>query len=208
MLIGLIVSSVLYLRSERERTAAMRMNYIANVAAADMALRLADVPTAQNRLLRTDPAMRSFEWGLLWHRSDSSLATLYTDSLSRPCPGCATRLCRSPTTLRGSDWGSGDAIHVSNAQTYAPIQVHGGFGTVLAIARDGRDVLAFRRKSLSLIDLASEAVLANLKFGEDDEFDLRVRDVSPSGAQIATGTSEGRFRVWDVASAAGIKWTG
>jgi len=81
MLVGLVISSLLYLRSERQRTAAMHMNYVANMATADLALRLADVPTAQNRLLRTDPAMRGFEWRLLWRRSDPSLATLYTDSL-------------------------------------------------------------------------------------------------------------------------------
>ena len=49
--------------------------------AAGLALKLVDVPTVQNRLLRCDPAMRGFEWWLLWGRSDSSLATLYTDSL-------------------------------------------------------------------------------------------------------------------------------
>jgi uncharacterized PurR-regulated membrane protein YhhQ (DUF165 family) len=34
MLVGLVVSSVLYLRSERQRAAAIRSNYVANLAAA------------------------------------------------------------------------------------------------------------------------------------------------------------------------------
>src|SRR5207249_549201 len=79
--VGLVISTVLYLRSEGQRREAVRMDYAANVAAAGLALKLVDVPTVQNRLLRCDPAMRGFEWWLLWGRSDSSLATLYTDSL-------------------------------------------------------------------------------------------------------------------------------
>ena len=199
MLVGLVISSLLYLRSERQRTAAMHMNYVANMAAADLALRLADVPTAQNRLLRTDPAMRGFEWGLLWRRTDPSLATLYTDSLfahdaTDALPGFA--FSSAPQRVY---WGSGDAIHVWNAETYAPVRVHGGFGTVLAIARDGRDVLAFKLSSLSLLNLKSGAVRAKPELGEADH--LTAVELSPSGGQIATGTYDSRFRVWDVSSA-------
>ena len=198
MLIGLIVSSVLYLQSERERTAAMRMNYVANVAAADMALRLADVPTARNRLLRTDRPMRGFEWGLLWRRSDPSLATLYTDSLfahvESALPGFG--FSRDPDRVY---WVSGDAVHVWSAATYAPVQVHGGFGTVLAIARDASKVLAFKLGTLSLLDLESGAVRAKPALGETDH--LTYGELNPSGDQVASGTYGGRLRVWDVASA-------
>ncbi len=207
MLVGLVISSLLYMRSERQRTAAVHMNYVASMAAADLALRLADVPTAQNRLLRTDPAMRGFEWGLLWRRTDPSLATLYTDSLfahvTDELPGFA--FSSAPQRVY---WGSGDAIHVWNAETYAPVRIHGGFGTVLAIARDGKEVLAFKLNSLSLLDLESGAVRANPELGEADHScdhpcgaDLIDAELSPSGGQIATGTYDGRFRVWDVSSA-------
>jgi WD40 repeat protein/serine/threonine protein kinase len=202
MLIGLVISSFLYLRSERQRTVALHLNYVASIAAADLALRLADVPTAQNRLLRTDPAMRGFEWGLLWRRSDPSLATLYTDRLFAHAreglqPGFA--FTHAPERVY---WGMGDTVHVWNAATYAPIQVYGGFGAVLAIARDGADVLAFKLGSLSLIAPASGAVRTNPKFAQADK--LTGAELSPSGGQVATGTFDGRFRVWDVSSARNV----
>jgi serine/threonine protein kinase/WD40 repeat protein len=198
MLVGLVVSSVLYVRSERQRAAAIRSNYVANLAAADLAVRLVDVPTAQNRLLRTDASMRGFEWWLLWRRSDPSLATLYADSLFASAadnqPGFA--FSGDPQRIY---WGFGNAVHVWNAATYTPIRVYGGFGTLAAIGRDGSEVLASKPGSLSLIDLASGTVQAKLEFLEEDR--LTEAKLSPSGRQVASGTFHGRFRVWDSASA-------
>ena len=194
MVAGLVVSSLLYLRSERQRTDALRKDYAANLAAAGLALKLVDVSTAQNRLLRCDPRLRGFEWWVLWGRSDSSFATLYTDSLfadvTYPRPGMAFSDDR-----RRIYWGFGNAVHAWDASTYGPIQVYGGFGSLVAISRDGSQVLASTPGLLSLVDSTSGTVRASLKFPGDDR--LTGAALSPSGGRIAAGTFPSRFRVWD-----------
>jgi eukaryotic-like serine/threonine-protein kinase len=194
MVAGLVVSSLLYLRSERQRTEALRKDYAANLAAAGLALKLVDVSTAQNRLLRCDPGMRGFEWWVLWGRSDSSLATLYTDSLFADVTYPRSGMAFSDDRRRIS-WGFGNAVHSWDASTYQPIQVYGGFGSLVAISRDGSQVLASTSGLLSLVDLTSGTVRAKLEFPEDDR--LTGAALSPSGGRIATGTLHSRFRVWD-----------
>jgi serine/threonine protein kinase len=80
---GVAVSTGLYLRAEdarretdRQRVAADRRGYVANIAAAKAAIDSNQVREARYRLRACPAGFRDWEWQHLWSRTDSSLATI------------------------------------------------------------------------------------------------------------------------------------
>ena len=80
---GVVVSTGMYLRAEesrretdRQRAAADRRGYVANIAAAKAAIESGQIREARQRLRACPANLRDWEWHHLWSRTDSSLATL------------------------------------------------------------------------------------------------------------------------------------
>ena len=80
---GVVVSTGLYLRAEdarretdRQRLAADRRGYVANIAAAKAAIESNQIREARQRLRACTAGFRDWEWHHLWSRIDSSLATI------------------------------------------------------------------------------------------------------------------------------------
>jgi serine/threonine protein kinase len=70
LLIGAVVSFVLYLKAAREQELVENESYIANLTAADVQLRLGQVSDARSRLANAVPALRGWEWRYLMAKTD------------------------------------------------------------------------------------------------------------------------------------------
>jgi len=80
---GLVVSTGLYLRAEasrqeteRQRAVADRQTCVANLAAAEAAIRSNQGGEARRRLRACPVGLRNWEWHHLWSRTDPSIATI------------------------------------------------------------------------------------------------------------------------------------
>ena len=121
LIVGFIVSTVFFFRSEaarreaeRQRETAQRQSYLANIAAADMNLRNGAAAEATRRLEQIDPALRGWEWRHLYLKTDSSVATLGG-------AGVVASVAFSPDQSRIfwiSEYG---VLHVADANAHRPI---------------------------------------------------------------------------------------
>src|SRR5262245_29591718 len=76
LIVGFIISTVFFFRSESARREAERKGYLANIAAADMNLQSGAAAEARRRLELIRPALRGWEWRHLYLKSDTAVATL------------------------------------------------------------------------------------------------------------------------------------
>jgi non-specific serine/threonine protein kinase/serine/threonine-protein kinase len=86
LLVGAVVSFLLYLRAARAQETAEIESHAANVSAADLQLRAGEVSNARARLAAIPPLFRGWEWRYLMARTDESSATIYCNGLSGPSP--------------------------------------------------------------------------------------------------------------------------
>ena len=84
LLVGAVVSMVLYRQAVRERERAEAESYSANLIAADLQLRAGQIENATLKLASAPTALRGWEWRHLVARTDQSTATIYTTEFLAP----------------------------------------------------------------------------------------------------------------------------
>ena len=84
LLVGAVVSFMLYLRASREQEIAETESYSLSMSAAEVKLRLGDILSARGYLASTSPRLRGWEWQHLMARLDESSATIYSPELEGP----------------------------------------------------------------------------------------------------------------------------
>jgi WD40 repeat protein len=141
LLVGAIVSMVLYRQAVRERDKAEAESYSANLIAADLQLRAGHVETARSKLAKALPGLRGWEWHHLLARTDQSTATIYTLGLLGP----EVHL-RAPE-MRFNESGTqlfvygGDYLHSWDLASKRLVTAWSGPGRVLTVGPLGRTVL-------------------------------------------------------------------
>jgi WD40 repeat protein/serine/threonine protein kinase len=84
LLVGAVVSFMLYLHAVREQEIAETESYSLSLSAAETQLGLGQIPEARGYLASTSPLLRGWEWQYLMARTDESSATIYSPELQGP----------------------------------------------------------------------------------------------------------------------------
>jgi WD40 repeat protein/tRNA A-37 threonylcarbamoyl transferase component Bud32 len=203
---GAVVSTVFAWRAERSRRAAVAagnrersQSYIANVSAADAALRVYDVAEARRRLLQADRTRRRWEWRYLTGRLDGSLRTLRSPRadpiryLSISPDGsrlvAASHAPAKPCsflTIWGVEGGEVLAEH-GPAETWIRSPVWSPDGRRLAWCESG-----------GILVLADPAEPDRARRWNSPGGDLSRLEFDPSGGRLATASLSGEIRLWSV----------
>jgi eukaryotic-like serine/threonine-protein kinase len=195
---GLVTSTIFYLRAERARADAEDQAYSATISAADL-LTAADQPgEARSRL--SEAPRRGWEWWYLFHKTDTSVETLFPSGGFGRYP---IRLSSFAFSGDGSRvlWNAETTIHAWDAQTFAPVAVYGGFGTVLALGPTGALAITSGAAPSSdhavrVIDPASGRLVASLNGHASGVACAAISSDPPLAA-----TSDGRtVRTWGATS--------
>ncbi len=209
--LSLAVSTTLWQKAARERGQADRQRqaaefqaYIANIAAADAALRADDVGTAKTRLNQCPQSLRQWEWFHLAAMCDQSITTIRgIRAIHRnawvPCvhfsPDGKWIITRSEdSSARLWDAATGVLL----------VRFCGHTREVLcaSFSPDGkRIVTGSQDKTAKLWDAATGAELATLR-GHTDAVWTVVFD--QDGRLIATGSDDRTARLWDAATGAEV----
>ena len=132
LLIGAVVSFVLYLKAAREQERAESESYTANLTAADVQLRAGQVSDARSRLANAVPALRGWEWRYLMARTDESSATIYARD--------ASEMELSEDGERVFSYGE-TSLRSWDVLTKRLVMDRPGFGRVLAVGAAGKTIL-------------------------------------------------------------------
>ena len=198
LVVGLALSTVFYVKSERARTEAKEQAYAASISSADL-LAAADQPDdARSRL--SEVPRRGWEWWYLFHKTDTSIDTLFPHGEFREFP------FRSSSFVFAADesrllWNTETTIHAWDARTLAPVVVYGGFGTILALAPSGALAITSGTApttdyAVRVIEPASGRQVASLAGNES-----AVACASLSSDPPRAATSDRKtVRTWDVTS--------
>jgi WD40 repeat protein/serine/threonine protein kinase len=225
LMIGLVLSMVMYVRerssrreAEYQRVVAQRKSYVANLSAADLHLRANEVAEALERLRDCPAELRGWEWRYLFLRTDFSLATLYTvgDSVSPPrqwpVPFPTWRAGTFAFSADGSlvFWNSQHTLHVWDTASQMPSARYSGFGTILAVGPRGERVVAktytqylFGMRggktdhALGVFEPRSRKQVATFT-GHRDEVELAA--FSPDETRIVSASRDGTVAVWEAES--------
>jgi eukaryotic-like serine/threonine-protein kinase len=166
-------------------------NYVANIAAADGALRADDGATALARLEAAPEALRGWEWWYLLARADRSSRTLSPPD--RPLTGLAVApdgrqmlVYQEPAEMSLVDIASGATIW-SRSDLY---------GFTRSFSRDGKFVVCHQGNELVIIEALSGRELARFSAMSGGALIERTC-FHPDGRRIATADNLGHVVVWD-----------
>ncbi len=181
-------------RAKRNERSAVRKSYVANVVAADASIRANEVVEAKRRLDDCDPELRGWEWRHLHLRSDSSRRVLEghgarVSSVAWSADGATILSGSEDKTIRAWD-------PVTGLERFRIPDPPEGIDC-LAISPDGRWIAAGVRQdtALWLFDARLGKFLATLP-GHDGS--VTAVAFSPDSARIASGSSDGSIRIWNV----------
>ena len=190
------------LAEQKQREDAEFQSYVANVAAADRAIRAHDIVEARQRLDRAPERLRNWEWLHLNQRIDSSRLTL---------PGHSSyvySVAFSPDGLwlASADWGG--IIRIWNARSGSLLhELQAGFPlTTIQISADGQRIAAAGKGPAVKIWNTSNRNLESELVGPTAE--IRGISFSHDGRRIActhakvnpAGSTEDQVIVWEIAS--------
>jgi eukaryotic-like serine/threonine-protein kinase len=188
--IGFAVSLALYRRANELMALSVRQSYVANIAAADLAIQLGSAQEAQRRLARADQSLRSWEWNHLSLVADSSVWRFETT----PAPVVSINL--DPSSRR-IVWSGGDRVTtVDLASKHSVSRRVSGF--LFDRSNDGRRALVWTlassgRGALELRNLESDEPIATI----GDQFP-RYGLFSPDGTRVLV--------ILDEQDWAGVTW--
>jgi len=122
LVVGLVMSTAFYLRSEaslreadRERKSAAEQSYLANITAADLLLRSQQSDEARKRLAATPVELRGWEWDYLHATADSSAATIGSQA------GAVTSVAFTPDGTRILALSTTGVLQAVDAMTHLPV---------------------------------------------------------------------------------------
>ena len=206
---GLSVSTSLYLRVERQvvatehqRMLAERQSYAANLAAAELHLRMEAPTAARQCLLLCPPGLRGWEWRHLWYKSNPTLATLRAQGRFQRRP---YRHPYPPTFAFAGDgaslcWNTTETVEVWSASTYSAVTARSGFGEILAMSGNAARIVAGRDSDPSVLrvfDLATGSLVHEFRAHGSD---VQCAAFSYDGRRIASISQDGALLVWDAGS--------
>lgn len=205
---GVLVSSMLGIREARQRVAAQRAGYVANVTAAEAGLRLFEIAEVKRRLAACPLDLRGWEWRHLSFRSDMS-ELLLTGHTSRVYPVAvspdgkvfASGSADPENEIRFWDGATGEQLRVFvGGGVFSPEQT-GGVRS-LAFSPDGKRLVSGSDdRAVRLWDVATGQKLLELT-GHGD----RVNSVvfTQDGREIISGSFDKTVRRWDAATGASL----
>jgi WD40 repeat protein len=197
------VSSWMAILKERDRAAAEFSAYVANIAAAEAAIRVDDVAEARQRLDETPPRLRNWEWRHLYGRLDASVRTIaagmriQTAAISRDGVFLATSETVLPYTIKVWDTAEGAVVreHTTNH----------GCATALALSSDGR-LLAVgyggrysgrRGRQVHILDAATGEILTDTAGHASD---VNALAFDPTGQLLASASRDRTIKLWETKS--------
>ena len=216
---GLVVSTAMYLRSERSRREAEYQAYAANISTANFALstlascpipsdqcaRVTSLRSVRDRLDALPEPLRHWEWGFFALATDSSLRTMRGDSVEegffRTVDG-RRLLLNEPYDRSTSDI---DRINPARAPSSSSgwVLAVGQGGTALVLRSAPRSPGQVRAlPTLQFVDVASGRVLQSLPI--DSRTEPRCAAISADNRRAVIAVEGGRFTVWDMVALARI----
>jgi WD40 repeat protein len=189
VLVGLVTSTILYIRADRQRAAAEWEAYKASLAAAQSDIEIARVEDARARLRTVPQRLRGWEWNYLYWRSDRSLVTLYTGEYRSSAVGFSSD---------GSHlYVSGHvAVHSWETRTFRRSADYGPFRPIVTMTRDGARLACWADRSgrsIQIMETFTGKMVAILN-GHRTRIVEAVFD--GDGGKLATRSEDDEIRVW------------
>ena len=195
VLAGLIVSTYLMFRMQRERDLALWTEYTATLAAARSDIEEFRSREAIQALERCPQRFRGWEWNYLYALADTSRFSMATGTSS---PVGRLGFAGNDSRLVVAH---GKIVQIWNLDANLREGSYGPFGEILAMTRDGSRILARPangdRQSIEVIDPVKGERLSVLTGHEDP---VMAAAFSRDGLRAAAATREGDIRVWQVST--------
>ena len=196
LMIGFIVSTVFFFRSEAARREAEhqseiahRQSYLANIAAADLNVRGGAAAEATRRLEQVAPALRGWEWRHLYLKTNTSVATL-------GAAGAVAFVAFSPDQQRVHWISEFGVAHAADAGAHRripsltrpawPLSASSEPAFAVAIAPDGSRLLSSAWRSTAMLTGTATGMrgwgvrLAHRPLTEDETNALSLTDTASS----------------------------
>lgn len=186
----------------RQRSRALFRSYVANVAAADSALRAGDVAQARRSLAAAPAELRNWEWRHLESGLDRSTGTIVLDR-ARVSDVAWDQAVRVVACSSDGRWVAAGAERelvlcaAGGTRISASVRAHPSPITTLAWDPDARWIASTGSWETSAVLWSVPELTELCRLQHRD--DVRAVAVSPSGEWIATGTVEGSVCLWDAA---------
>jgi serine/threonine protein kinase len=191
ILVGLVVSTVLYVRANRERAKAEWEGYKASLAAARSDADLGRDEDARARLQSVPKHLRGWEWKYLYWLSDRSLVTLNTGDSGYPAQiGFSSDGSHLLVSGRTS-------VHTWEVGTFRRSGEYGPFHEIQNMARDGSRIACWANggggKTLEIVETLTGRIVSVLQGHRTRIVDSTFNG---DGSRLATRSEDNEVRVW------------
>src|SRR5581483_4671578 len=193
LLAGLLTSSALYFRAERNRRTADWEAYKARLAAANVEIEGFRSEQAKELLFQCPVNLRGWEWKHLYAKADSSIQTLKLPRGGSPIARIGFRGDSSRF------WAAlGDSVFEVDVPTGAVAATHGPFGPIVTMTRDARLVVSrpfgAGDNVVNVREVDSGKVVARM---EGHRARITSAAFDRSGTRLATASVDGEIHVWN-----------